>query len=118
MTKNTSAPGSLLDTAIETYRAEILPALGAQHRYVAAMIANALEIAARTNDRSEDERVAPALGRIYGSEPATRSRLATDIRAGRITDATHPQLRSALGELLRAELAVRNPRFVPLRERI
>lgn len=116
MAKSAPVPGALLNIAIETYRAEILPALGAQHRYVAAMTANALEIAARANDRSEDARVAPALGRIYGSEPATRDRLAADIRAGRVSDATHPQLRAALGELLRAELAVRNPRFAPLRE--
>lgn len=116
MPEDRSAPGSLLEIAIETYRAEILPALGAQYRYVGAMTANALEIAARAHARSEDARVAPALERIYGAEPATRGRLAADIRAGRISDATHPQLRAALGELLRAELAVRNPRFVPLRE--
>ena len=116
MAKSTSGPGSLLNIAIETYRAEILPALGAHQRYVGSMTANALEIAARANESSEDERVSPALGRIYGSEPATRNRLAADIRAGRISDATHPQLRAALDELLRAELAVRNPRFAPLRE--
>ena len=68
----------LIDTALATYRAEILPDLPPEKRYVGAMIANAAEIARRRVTSDDPARM--LLHFAYGREASDLGRLARDIR--------------------------------------
>lgn len=102
-------PRALVELALETYRAEILPELPADKRYVGAMIANALDIAARSLAAAAPQD--DPLADISGTAPADTSRLARLIREDRvpIDDAT---LRASLRAAVERELAVRNPKVL------
>jgi hypothetical protein len=106
---------ALLDLAIEMLRAEVLPALGTEHRYAGAMIANALEIARR--DLAEEVEAAEwsLLDGLYEEGEGSTVQLARDIRAGTLPKGKDRGLADALRTLLIAELRVRNPRFLASR---
>lgn len=116
---------ALLRIALDTVRGELLPALPSDRRYAALMTANALAIAARALAHREDadRTCRAALASLYG-EPAgsaeradalheraeaLRRRLCADIAAGRF-DGAGPELPAALESVVRAQLAITNPK--------
>jgi len=106
---------ALLDLAADAFRTEIAPALPGDKRYLAAMIANALDISRRDMAAEEEAIAFELLDRFYEDGDGTLAQLAQDIRAGSISEATHTDLRARLKAHLARELAVRNPRFVAAR---
>ena len=106
---------ALLDLAIETLKAEINPALPADKRYAAAMIANALEIARREVEAAEDAQEFVLLDTFYEDGDGTLKQLASDIRKGEIGEDANPDMRQRLRMHLIAELKIRNPRFLASR---
>lgn len=100
----------LIETALETYRAEILPTLPTEKRYAGAMIANAIAIAGRAV--IHDDPAAALLAMVYGTEPATLAKLARDIRVGQVSEASHPALTAWLLRAVQAELEITNPKFL------
>lgn len=110
------AAENLIELAISALREELQPHLPAAQRYTAAMIANALEIARRellADGGSEQWRLLDA---IYAEGESDLGRLASDIRAGKVSTATHPDLAARLRALLLEELRIRNPRFLKSRD--
>ncbi len=103
---------ALLDLAIETLKAEINPALPADKRYAAAMLANALEIARREVEAAEDAHELTLLDYFYEDGDGTLKQLASDLRKGEISEVGHPDIRERLRAHLVAELKIRNPRFL------
>lgn len=108
---------TLLALVAETLRAEIMPGLAADKRYTAAMMASALDVAARAIAVEEEAPTLALLDAFYDDGDGTLARLSSDIRAGKIADTTHKDLRERLKAHLMAELAVRNPRYSVQRER-
>jgi hypothetical protein len=108
---------TLLALVAETLRAEIMPGLPADKRYTAAMMANALDIAARAIAVEEEAPALALLDTFYDDGDGTLAGLAKDIRAGKVSEKTHKDLRERLKAHLLAELAVRNPRHAVQRER-
>ena len=115
MTARGKDAGALLGLAAETLKAEIMTALPAEKRYAAAMIANALEVAAREIAGEAEAAQFALLDAVYEDGDGTLKRLAGDIRSGAVNDRSHPDLRARLKAQLIAELAVRNPRFLKSR---
>ncbi|QDL94650.1 hypothetical protein FDP22_22540 (plasmid) [Paroceanicella profunda] len=80
------APGAadLIATALESFRADILPGLDGQGRYRGLMVANALAIALRQIEAGDAplEAGRARLAAIYPGEVSGPARLAADIRAG------------------------------------
>lgn len=105
----------LLDLVAETLKAEIAPALPPDKRYALAMAANAIEIAARDIRAADEAAETVLLDAFYEDGDGTLADLARDIRSGRISGRTHPELRKRLRANLVAELKVRNPRFLKSR---
>ena len=103
---------ALLDLVAEAFKAEIAPALPPERRYLAAMIANALDIARRDLAVEEEVLAFQLLDHVYDDGDGTMQQLARDIRAGTVNEATHPELRARLKAHLANELKVRNPRFL------
>ncbi len=102
--------GALIGLAIETLKNEINPALPADKRYAAAMVANALEIARREIESAEDAAELALLDAFYEDGDGTLGQLAKDLRANEFSDKTHPDIVERLAAHLVAELKVRNPR--------
>lgn len=105
-------PETLLALATETLKAELLPALPADKRYAAAMVINALDIARRGITTTDEAPLFAILDTVYDDGDGNPTDLARDIRAGTVTEATHPGLGLKLRALVIAELKVRNPRFL------
>jgi Domain of unknown function (DUF6285) len=103
---------TLIALAAETLKAEIVPGLSPEKRYAAAMIANALDIARREITTADEGPLWAILDTAYDDGDGTPAQLSADIRAGKITEATHPGLAAKLRNVLIAELKVRNPRFL------
>lgn len=103
---------TLIALAAETLKAEIVPGLGPEQRYQAAMIAHALDIARREITTTDEGPQWALLDAIYEEGEGSMSQLGRDIRSGKIGEATHPGLRDKLRAVLIAELKVRNPRFL------
>lgn len=103
---------TLIALATETLKAEIVPTLAPEQRYAAAMIANALDIARREITTADEAPLWAILDQVYDDGDGTPQQLATDIRAGKISEATHPSLGAKLRNVLIGELKVRNPRFL------
>ena len=106
---------TLIALAAETLKAEIVPGLSPEKRYAAAMIANALDIARREITTADEGPLWAILDTAYDDGDGTPAQLAADIRAGKISEATHPGLGAKLRNVLIAELKVRNPRFLRAR---
>ncbi len=103
---------TLIALAAETLKAEIVPGLSPEKRYAAAMIANALDIARREITTADDAALWAILDTAYDDGDGTPAQLAADIRAGKITESSHPGLGAKLRNVLISELKVRNPRFL------
>lgn len=112
MAHRTLGPDALLDLATESLKTEIAPTLPPDKRYLAAMIANALEIVRRDLGGEAEEAQFALLDRVYDDGDGTLKRLAKDIRSGEVTDARFSDLRQRLRSHVIAELKVRNPRFL------
>jgi hypothetical protein len=105
-------PETLIALAAETMKSELLPSLPADKRYAAAMVINALDIARRGITTTDEAPLFALLDTTYDDGDGTTADLARDIRAGKVTEATHPGLHTKLRALVVAELKVRNPRFL------
>jgi hypothetical protein len=106
---------TLLDLVAEAFKAEIIPALPTDKRYLGAMLANALDIARREVAVEADALSFALLDAVYEDGDGTLEQLARDIRSGGVSDTTHPDLRKRLKAHLASELRVRNPRFLSFR---
>jgi hypothetical protein len=111
------ASADLLKVARDALRETVAPELGAEARYHAAMIANAMAIAIRELELGPEVRAAERrlLGGFYdGSEatlPELRARLCRDLRAGAVLEERPGDLRALLQELVDARLAISNPGY-------
>jgi Domain of unknown function (DUF6285) len=110
------AAENLIALAVRTLRAEIQPVVPSAKRYELAMTINALEIVRREMLGEPDAAAWQLLDTIYDDGEGTFEMLCADIRSGKVSDATHPELRGLLEQLLVSELEIRNPRA--LRERM
>lgn len=106
---------ALLDLVAETLRNELTPALSSEHRYAAAMMGNALDIARRELAGEAEAAEFALLDAIYDDGDGTMQRLAKDIRARKVSARTHPSLPKLLRAQVIAELKVRNPRLLKSR---
>jgi hypothetical protein len=111
--------GNLLATALAAFRAELLPAIPAEKRYAALMIANALGMVEREIAGASPSLAQVAATLYQDAVPLTperfESRLAEDIEAG-LFDA--PGVRreaafEAIKAINAARLAVTNPKRLP-----
>ena len=112
------ATADLLEVARTTLRDEVVPHLPATARYPAAMVANALAIAARELALGPQALGAERelLARLYDSPPdATldelRRRFCADLRAQRFGSDREPEIRTLLAALVQARLAISNPGY-------
>ena len=109
------AAESLIDLAIATLRSEVQPALASEQRYTVAMIANALEIARREIVTDGEAEHWNLLDSIYPEAEGTMKQLAADIRSGKVSSKTQPDLGAKLRAVVIEELKIRNPRFLKAR---
>ena len=107
---------TLIELAVATLRTELQPGLPAEQRYTAAMIANALEIARREILAEGETARWDLLDELYPDGDGDMKRLALDIRTGKISAATRPDLHERLRAILIEELRIRNPRFLKSRQ--
>jgi Domain of unknown function (DUF6285) len=110
------AAETLIDLAIETIRKDLQPGLSPDQRFRAAMIANALEIARREILTDGESAQWDLLDLVYDDGEGTLTRLGGDIRSGKVSSKSHPQLPEKLKSMLIDELRVRNPRFLKTRD--
>jgi hypothetical protein len=109
------ATPELLEVARATLRENVLPRVAPEGRYDAAMLANALGIAARELAQGavarEAERadLAALLGDPEASLDDLRARLCREIRAGSLPESAEPRLRAVLLAAVRRRLAISNP---------
>jgi len=118
------AASDLLGTAREALLGELLPALPAEHRYTARMIANAMAIVARElalgNDAHSREvaclrglaaDVASPAEPEAAELPALRRTVAAAIRAGRFDDAARAAaITGTLLDVVADRVAISNPK--------
>ncbi|MEM8971662.1 MAG: DUF6285 domain-containing protein [Pseudomonadota bacterium] len=109
------AAETLIELAIQTLKTEVRDLVGSDGRYPLAMTVNALETARREIMCEPEAATWALLDELYDDGDGSLKELAKDIRAGTITDETHPQLRERLEKQLIAELEVRNPRALKAR---
>ncbi len=108
---------ALLFAARGELRQRLMPGLAGEDRYLAAMIANCMAIAARVLERGEETAEAErrALAALYEAEigelslEALRRRLARDIRRGLFDGEPEVPLKQALEVRIRARLAITDP---------
>jgi hypothetical protein len=111
---------NLLATALEVFRAEVLPAVPPEKRYAALMIANALAMAERefaTSDGGGAPAQAVSLYDDAAGMPADafERRLVADIEAGAF-DTSGPRCEAAfeaVKAINAARLAITNPKRLP-----
>ena len=111
------ATADLLKVARATLREAVAPGLGAEARYHAAMVANAMAIAIREVELGPKTRATEhhLLGGFYASAetslPELRARLCQELRIGAVLDERSKELRALLQELVHARLAISNPDY-------
>lgn len=111
------ATADLLKVARATLREVVTPGLGAETRYHAAMVANAMAIAIREVELGPNTRAAERhlLGRFCAdpaaSLPELRARLCRELRGGTVLDERPSELRALLRQLVHARLAISNPDY-------
>lgn len=110
------AAETLIELAVETLRSELQPVLPSEHRYTAAMIANALEIARREILMEGETARWELLDEVYPQGDGDMKQLALDIRSGKVDGTKVPDLRKKLRAILIEELTIRNPRFLKTRQ--
>src|SRR3989337_1642490 len=106
------AAETLIEVAANTVRDELAGSLPADKRYIAAMVAKALEIARREILTDGEGAQWALLDKLYDDGEGTLAQLALDIRSGKFSDKTHPDLAARLRKLVVGELEVRNPGFL------
>jgi hypothetical protein len=118
VTRLTPDARNLLATALAAFRAEILPAVPAEKRYAALMIANALAMTGREMD-SEPEPGHSLAATLYDNPRMTAEecerRLAADIEAGHF-DAPGERREAAfraIKAINAGRLAITNPKLLP-----
>lgn len=111
------ATADLLEVARSTLREEVMPHLAPAARYPAAMVANALAIAARELALGPRALAAERelLARLYASPNAPldelRRRFCADLRARRFGPEREREVRTLLAALVHARLAISNPGY-------
>ncbi|MFY8094722.1 MAG: DUF6285 domain-containing protein [Niveispirillum sp.] len=110
MTPELPDAGNLLETALNSLRADLLPHLPDQARYTGLMVANALGIVLRDLRAGQARaEMAAALTGLIGQDDATA--LCAAIRAGSFDTADRDiSLRHALMTITRARLSINNPK--------
>ena len=106
---------ALLDLVTEALMGQLVPALPADKKYLAAMVLNAVEIARRELDGEAETAQFALLDRVYDDGDGTVAQMAADIRTGDVSDDKFADLRNLLRANLIAELKVRNPRYLKAR---
>lgn len=102
----------LLEIALDTLRARIIPLLSEQSRHTGLMIANALAISLR-DIRGTTDRVGMAAAILEGSGEETAECLCAGIDRGDFDAAgSDAKLRQALLHLTRQRLSISNPKFL------
>lgn len=109
------AAETLIELAISTLKNDLQPALAGDQRYKAAMIGNALEIARREIVADGETEHWKLLDSIYPEGEGTMQQLAADIRSGKVSTKTKPDLAERLRAVVIEELNIRNPRFLKAR---
>ena len=109
----------LIAIALKTFRETVLPAVPAEQRFAALMIANALSIAERELTVRDDPALADSLRRLTGADGDAETlsrRLCAAIAEGAFDDRLGhgDELREVLWALTRARLAVSNPKHLKL----
>lgn len=106
----------LLEAARAALRGEVMPAVAPERRYEAAMVANAVGIAAREVRQGAAAREAERadLAAFYGDDGGAplddlRSRLCRELRAGDVGARGEARLRGLLLAAVRRRLAISNP---------
>ncbi len=115
MSKRRISAETLIQSAIDTLRGDILPVVPREQRYPVAMIVSALAIAKRDILTDGDGALWDLLDTVYPDGDGTTERLAQDIRSGAVSDGAPPDLRAQLKASLVGELRVRNPSFLKSR---
>lgn len=111
------ATTGLLEIARQTLRETVMPHVGAAARYEAAMVANALAIAARATEQGPAMHAAERerLVGFYGTPDATldelRQRLCGELRRGGMPPERERALRLILADGVRRRLAISNPAY-------
>ena len=100
------AAETLIELAVETLRKEIQPILPSEHRYTAAMIANALEIVRREILMDGETACWNLLDEVYPEGDGDMKKLALDIRSGRVNAKTVPDLHKKLRAIVVEELTI------------
>jgi Domain of unknown function (DUF6285) len=117
MTSGLERTAELLLLARSALRSAVMPAVQGELRYVTAMAANAMAIAAREVARGAEKAEAERreLSSFYNgaheSVAALRRRLCRDLRSGALTTERESDLRSLLVSLVRERLAISNPEY-------
>lgn len=106
---------TLIELAVQTLKTDVRDHVGGDGRYPLAMAINALETARREILCEPEAATWALLDELYDDGEGSLKELAKDIRAGTISDETHPHLRARLEKHLVAELEVRNPRALRAR---
>lgn len=109
------AMADLLEVARETLRSRIQPRLEAEDRYAAAMIARAMQLAAREIAIGADmrERERAALTELYGEKRGLdelRARLSRELRMGAL-DNRREDVERALEMRIESRLAITDPGY-------
>ncbi len=111
------ATADLLKVTAVALRADVLPHVEADGRYPAAMVANALAIAARELElgpqaRAEERALIAAFcGAPEASLPDLRRRLCRELRAGDLDPSRAAKLQDLLRRVVRARLVISNPGY-------
>ena len=101
---------TLLELAVESLRADVMPHTAPQAHYAAAMIANAIDIARREIAADIEAPMWALLDDLYEPGDGSPRQLARDIRSGEVSEAKNPGLAKRLLKVLEAELAITDPR--------
>jgi hypothetical protein len=99
----------LVAIALARFRTEILPAVPAEMRLTALMIANALGIAERELTGRDDGTLAASMVALIGETAEFIPGFVADLRRGRWDD--HADMHRLLLEDAKARLAIANPRY-------
>ena len=106
----------LVAIALQTFRDSILPAVPAEHRFEALMIANALSIVERELATAPEPVLAAAVGGLIGETGDLETltpQLCAAIDTGAFdTPERQAELRAVLWKLTEARLSVSNPRLL------
>lgn len=106
---------TLIEIALETLKRDILADAAPEKRFAGAMIASALEIARREITSDAESPQWKLLDKLYDDGEGSLEQLARDLRAGKIDEKKHKTLAEDLRQLVIAELAIANPRFLESR---